>query len=176
MSGRKRSHCFAITFNHVEWTKDCFGEFLRADNLVKRLAIGEEVHHGPLDPLTGQPDDTNHGIHHHVFVEFEDKYFLTEVHDVVQLFLGQEDERISSFDVQVWVSKLYLGNIYISLIHILVLQISKVLDTVPLQRRQKSILIQRPGLRIILVLQSVAPRPYCVPLHTPRMQAGSNHR
>lgn len=102
MSGRKRSHVFAITFNHVEWDKTCFGEWLIAGDLAVRIAVGEEKHSSQLDPLTGELVDTPVSYHHHCYVEFVDKYFLPEVRELVLEFLGQEDQR--SINVQVrWV-------------------------------------------------------------------------
>lgn len=98
MAGRNRSHCFSVTINHVEWTKDCLAEFLTASGDIKRLAIGEEVHHPPLDCVTGELVPGDHGFHHHIFVEFKERYFLTEVRAIFEEFLGQEPW---SFDVQV---------------------------------------------------------------------------
>lgn len=97
MSGRKRSHCFAITINHVQWSKSCLFEFLMASGEIKRLGIGEEKHHPPIDPETGLAPEED-GRHHHIFVEFSEKYFLTEVRAIFEEFLGHEPW---SFDVQV---------------------------------------------------------------------------
>lgn len=97
MSGRKRSSCFAVTINHVEWGKDCLAEYLLAGDCVRRLAIGCEPHHPPLDCMTGEVPESN-GFHHHIFVEFKEKYFLEEVRRIFEEFLGGEPW---SFDVQV---------------------------------------------------------------------------
>lgn len=99
MSGRKRSHCFSITINHVEWSKKCFGEYMLADEgLVKRLAVGQEKHHPEFDCDTGAIIGDSDSFHHHIFIEFVDNYFLTEVRDLIVCFLGGEDH---SFDIQV---------------------------------------------------------------------------
>jgi hypothetical protein len=51
MLSRKRSHCFAITFNNVDWKKSDLGNWLLIDNDNKpnEIAIGEEKYHPPLD-------------------------------------------------------------------------------------------------------------------------------
>ncbi|CAF5067122.1 unnamed protein product [Rotaria sp. Silwood1] len=99
MAGRKRSHCFCVTINHADWSKSCLGEYLTAGNLVKRLAIGEEKYSPPLDPDTGSVDDTVAvGRHHHCFIDFVDNYFLVEVQDIINLFLGGDPY---SLDIQV---------------------------------------------------------------------------
>lgn len=97
MAGRKRSSCFIVTINHVEWGKDCLAEFLLATDDIKRLAIGEEPHNPPLDCITGEPSSVV-GKHHHVFVEFIEKYFLPEVRSMFEEFLGGEEH---SIDIQV---------------------------------------------------------------------------
>ncbi|CAF0865324.1 unnamed protein product [Rotaria sp. Silwood1] len=98
MAGRKRSHCFCVTINHADWSKSCLGEYLTAGNLVKRLAIGEEKYSPPLDPDTGSVDDTVAvGRHHHCFIDFVDNYFLVEVQDIINLFLGGDPY---SLDIQ----------------------------------------------------------------------------
>lgn len=99
MSGRKRSRVFAITFNHVEWDKTCFGEWLVNAGLSNRVCIGEEKHSSQLDPLTGEYIDIPASFHHHCYVEFIEPHFLPEVRDVVLEFLGQEDQR--SINIQV---------------------------------------------------------------------------
>lgn len=104
MDGRKRSSSFAITFNHVEWDKTCFGEWLLAGELAKRICICEESHHPPLDPLTGLLPDGEAGRHHHVFVEFIDKYFLTEVRDICIRFLGDEEDRSINIQVNIFLT------------------------------------------------------------------------
>lgn len=92
MSGRKRSHNFAITINHVQWSKSCLGEYMVASETCKRLAIGEEPHHINIDCDTGLPVDTDPpGVHHHIFVELLDSYFLPEVRDIFVDFLGGEE-------------------------------------------------------------------------------------
>jgi len=97
MSGRKRSSAFSITINHVEWSKSCLSEFLMASDDIRRLVISEETHHPPADCDTGIVPETTER-HHHVFVEFKEKYFLDEVRAIFEEFLGQEPW---SFDVQV---------------------------------------------------------------------------
>lgn len=90
MAGRKRSHCFAITLNHVDYDKTCLGEYWRCGDLIDRFACGEEHYNPPLDPLTGEADDVV-GRHHHIFVEFVDGYFLDEVRDMVVEFYGGDN-------------------------------------------------------------------------------------
>ncbi|CAF3893028.1 unnamed protein product, partial [Rotaria sp. Silwood1] len=71
------------------WT--CLAEFWTADNLVNRLAIGEEAYHPPLNCDTGEIEElVDPGHHHHIFVDFVDKYFLDEVREVLMVFLGGE--------------------------------------------------------------------------------------
>lgn len=105
MAGRKRSSAFAITLNHVEWDKTCFGEFMLAGDLVRRICVAEEKHHPPLDPLSGELLDNCVSKHHHVFVEFVEKYFLPEVREMVVQFLCEEEH---SFDIQVSAVQLLL--------------------------------------------------------------------
>lgn len=85
---RKRSHNFAITLNHVEWDKSCFGEFMIAGGNVKRLAVGEEQYHPPLDWSSGEAVEVSGGgVHHHIFVEFIDGFYLSDVREMVVEFL-----------------------------------------------------------------------------------------
>lgn len=99
MAGRKRGHNFAITINHVEWSKLCFGEYFVASGIVKRLAVGEEKHHPEINCETGEViEDGVTAVHHHIFVEFNEGFFLPEVRDLIVLFLGGEEH---SFDIQV---------------------------------------------------------------------------
>ena len=98
MSGRKRSSCFAITLNHVEFDKTCLGVYWSSAGLIRRFAAGEEAYHPPLNPITGDVEDDIGGRHQHIFVEFVEKYFLLEVRDMVIEFLGGDEER--SIDVQ----------------------------------------------------------------------------
>lgn len=96
---RKTSHNFAITMNHVSWSKTCFGEFFVASCLVRRLAVGEEEYHPPLDFETGDVVDCGpQGVHHHAFIEFIDGYSLSSVRDMVEEFIGGEQ---LSIDIQV---------------------------------------------------------------------------
>lgn len=99
MLGRKRSHNFAITINHVTWSKSCLGEYMVASETCKRLAIGEEQHHPIIDCDSGLPITSDlSGHHHHIFVELLDSYFLSEVRDIIVDFLGGEEY---SIDIQV---------------------------------------------------------------------------
>lgn len=92
MSGRQRSSSFSITFNHVEWSKSCFGSWLVNGDLIKRCCISEEAYHPPLDSEAGELMNEPNGRHHHAFVEFKDKYFLPEVRAIIIEFLcGEED-------------------------------------------------------------------------------------
>lgn len=102
MSGRQRSHSFAITFNHVEWSKTCFGQWCVDAGLVKRICVAEEKYHPALDPDSGELMNEPTDRHHHVFVEFIDKYFLPEVRDLCIQFLCEEEDR--SVNVQVTTS------------------------------------------------------------------------
>lgn len=131
MAGRKRSSCFAVTINHVEWGKDALGIFLEATGDIRRLAIGEEAHHPPLDCITGEVVSDNGGFHHHVFVEFKEKYFLSEVRSIFEEFLGGEPH---SIDIQVGESVDIFRFIISTVLSTLVLQVSKVLDIVSHQR------------------------------------------
>jgi len=97
MAGRKRSSCFIVTINHVEWTKDCVGEFFCATGDIARLAVGEEPHNPPLDSNTGEAPEPD-GFHHHIFIEFKTKYYLPEVREMFEEFLGHEPV---SIDIQV---------------------------------------------------------------------------
>lgn len=98
MEGRKRNSCFAITFNHVEWDKTCFGEWLLAGGLAKRIVVAQEDHHSALDPLSGELMNDEPGRHQHSFVEFSERYFLREIRDIILEFLCGEER---SFDIQV---------------------------------------------------------------------------
>lgn len=140
MSGRKRSSCFAVTINHVEWGKDALGVFLEATEDIKRLAIGQEIHHPPLDCITGEVVNDNGGFHHHIFVEFKEKYFLSEVRNIFEEFLGGEPH---SIDIQVGMQLIISFIMYYQLYFLrLVLQISKVLDFVPHQRGRSTLLVR----------------------------------
>lgn len=90
MDGRKRSSCFAITINHIDWTKDCVAEYFTATGDINRLVVAEEFYHPPLDCVTGEPVESNER-HNHIFVEFKEKYFCTEVRTMVEDFVGGED-------------------------------------------------------------------------------------
>lgn len=85
--------------NHVVWSKSCFGEFLVASDLVRRMAIGEEEYHPPLDCESGEAVSVdNPGVHHHIFVEFIDGYLLSDVRGMVIEFLSGGEY---SVDIQV---------------------------------------------------------------------------
>lgn len=99
MNGRKRSSSFAITLNHVDFDKTCFGSWCVNGDLVKRLVVAQESHHSALNPESGELMNEDAGKHQHIFVEFKEKYFLTEVHSIVYEFLGGEEDR--SINVQV---------------------------------------------------------------------------
>lgn len=99
MSGRQRSSSFAITLTHVDFDKTCFGLWCVNGGLSKRICVAEEDHHPPLDPITGELMNEPVDKHHHIYVEFEEKYFLPEVRDVVVEFLCGEEHR--SINVQV---------------------------------------------------------------------------
>lgn len=90
----RASSCFAITFNHVEWTKDCFAEFILATDDVQRLAIAQEEHHPPLDCITGEAPEPN-GYHHHVFIEFITPKYLEQVRQYCAEFLGDEPRSVN---------------------------------------------------------------------------------
>jgi len=97
MDSRKRSSCFAITLNHVDFDKSCLGEYWSAAGLFRRFACGEEDYHPPLD-INGELSMGDHGKHHHIFVEFIDKYFLSDVREMVIEFYGGDGDR--SIDIQ----------------------------------------------------------------------------
>jgi hypothetical protein len=83
----RQSLCFAITLNHVDFTKDCLGDYLWADDLVEEIAIGEEVSHSPLNPLSGK--------HQHIFVRFVKNYHYNEVLDIIDIFYGGEPHSVN---------------------------------------------------------------------------------
>lgn len=96
---RKRSHNFAITINHVNWTKSCPGEYFTASGMVQRMAVGEEEYHPPLDSETGEAvERDSNGFHHHIFIQFIDGFSLSEVREMVVEFI---DNGEYSIDVQV---------------------------------------------------------------------------
>ena len=97
MAGRIRSKCFAITLNHVEWDKTCFIDFLMSDDLIEAGACGQEPHHPPLDPHTGEPVLEDPKFHQHIFIRFFNRYFLTEIRTMIEEFLCGVTY---SFDVQ----------------------------------------------------------------------------
>jgi len=99
MSGRKRSSSFAITLTHVDFDKTCFGSWCVNGGLSKRICVAEEVHHPPLDPISAELMQEVPEKHHHIYVEFEEKYFLPEVRDLIIEFLCGDDSR--SINVQV---------------------------------------------------------------------------
>lgn len=107
------SSCFAVTFNHVEWTKDCFAEFILASDDVQRLAIAQEEHHPPLDCITGEAPPPA-GYHHHVFIEFITPKYLEEVRNICAEFLGDEPR---SVNVQVGVLLRYIDYILVVDLH-----------------------------------------------------------
>lgn len=78
MSGRKRSCNFAITINNISWSKRDLFDYWSIDLKIKRFACGAESYHKPLDCDT-------------------DKYFLSEVRDLLMVFIGDEGH---SVDVQ----------------------------------------------------------------------------
>lgn len=98
MSGRKRSHCFFLTINHVEWSKSSFGEWLLAAELASEFAIGEEEYHPALNPDTGLPSSDPVGRHHHIYIKFIEGYRYEEVQEIISEFLGGE---VYSFNLQV---------------------------------------------------------------------------
>jgi hypothetical protein len=97
MAGRKRSRSFAITFNHINWSKTAFGDYLTAANIIKSYCCAEESHHPALDPETGKIMNVQTSKHHHIYLETQEKYFLTEIKDIVDLFIGNEP---LSYDIQ----------------------------------------------------------------------------
>jgi hypothetical protein len=71
---------------------------MEAVELVKSYACGEETYHLPLDPITGLPNNQTIVHRHHVFLETTEKFYLTELREMIMEFLGQDETK--SFDVQ----------------------------------------------------------------------------
>lgn len=97
MSGRKRSHVFAVTLNNVDWKKDALFNYLVLGLEITRFACGEEHYHKPLDSLTGEPSDEPEGRHHHILLETKESFFLTEIRELMVVFIGDDEH---SIDVQ----------------------------------------------------------------------------
>lgn len=87
----RASACFAITIGHIEWSKSDIGNWFLIDDYAKRLAIGVEPYHPPLDSETGQPADGIAGHHMHIFLETSEKYLLVDVRGHIDVFLGGEE-------------------------------------------------------------------------------------
>ena len=81
MFGKKRSHCFFLTVNHIEWSKTALGEWLLAADLCEEFAVVEENYHPPLDAETGEVAPTAPARHHHIYLKFKEGYWFTEVQD-----------------------------------------------------------------------------------------------
>jgi len=66
---------------------------MEAVELVKSYACGEETYHLPLDPITGLPNNQTIVHRHHVFLETTEKFYLTELSEMIMEFLGQDETK-----------------------------------------------------------------------------------
>lgn len=92
----RASACFAITIGHVDWKKSDLGNWLLIDDYAKRVAIGLEPYHPPLDSETGLPSTAGaDGYHMHIFMETTEKYHLVDIRGHLDVFLGGEEYSVN---------------------------------------------------------------------------------
>lgn len=81
--GGKPAHDFCLTINGIECDKVVIGEWFKNSGDFEAVCVAEEKYHGEIDPLTGEVDDIDHGVHQHVYLRTIEGYMLNDLREVI---------------------------------------------------------------------------------------------
>lgn len=94
------SHMFSLTINGLDTDRITIGEWFLHDDLCKAVVVAEEAYHPPTNPITGEVDDVDAGVHQHCFLETKEPYKLNDLREIVLLLTDD-----IGFDLQVCKSR-----------------------------------------------------------------------